>query len=667
MRTHFPVGAKDSARRVAMRLLAASPLMSAIAWAPLGHAAPKQACNEVVLQPVNLQSDDCFGTTAAIADDVLVIGAPTRDEGQSNGGAAYVFERNSDGSWAEVQMLTSGDPVTPGASAYGCAVATDGTHIFVQSKWHSAQIVPPGGSTVSVYEKQAGLWIRTQRLFDSQNTSGFADNFGVDIEVDGGRVFCVNVGRSVIHVFEKFSGQWSEVERITDAALGGFVPGGNATFAYTISVDGDRLAVTHNGWTDRVHILERGPSGWQATAQLLSGAPQVFFESPIALCGDDVFVGARVVNGQAGAVWVYRYIAGVWAHSQTVMASDSSFGADFGSSLAFDGERLIVGAPGDDTLIANAGSVYVFEDGGGGWNEARKVSSLSPLMTEYLGQSVQVQGDLVYAGARGDHVTYGGALYEFRVPVEIGVSFGEATTNSAGVPAVLRASGSPYVDNDCITFDVMGLPPAQFGYFLTSATQGYVPLFGGSEGHLFLALPIIRFNGSILISDSMGMVSFSPSLNNLPQGTVVLPGDTWSFQMWFRDTNPNPTSNTTNGLAITFATSGVPAVQFPSTLIEVEEEALQFSVTITLSQETDQNVSVPYSTSGSATHGVDWRIEESNPFIIPAGTASFEMTIVVAEDATHESNETGVVTLMMPTGGVLGTAPQFTLTIVDDD
>jgi hypothetical protein len=38
-----------------------------------------------------------------------------------------------------------------------------------------------------------------------------------------------------------------------------------------------------------------------------------------------------------------------------------------------------------------------------------------------------------------------------------------------------------------------------------------------------------------------------------PGGTHgVMPGETWNFQCWYRDANPGPTSNFTDGISITF-------------------------------------------------------------------------------------------------------------------
>ena len=44
-------------------------------------------------------------------------------------------------------------------------------------------------------------------------------------------------------------------------------------------------------------------------------------------------------------------------------------------------------------------------------------------------------------------------------------------------------------------------------------------------------------------------MTFAVDLTNLPAGTVVLPGETWSFQLWHRD---GSTSNFSSSLALTW-------------------------------------------------------------------------------------------------------------------
>ena len=135
----------------------------------------------------------------------------------------------------------------------------------------------------------------------------------------------------------------------------------------------------------------------------------------------------------------------------------------------------------------------------------------------------------------------------------LGTNYCSSNPNSTGQTAALTASGSAMVASNNLTFVVSAMPQNKFGYLLMSATQDFVPLFGGTQGNLCLGQPLLRFAKFVQNSGTSGSISFSPDLTNLPQGTVIQPGETWNFQYWYRDVNGgSPTSNTSNGLAIDF-------------------------------------------------------------------------------------------------------------------
>lgn len=50
----------------------------------------------------------------------------------------------------------------------------------------------------------------------------------------------------------------------------------------------------------------------------------------------------------------------------------------------------------------------------------------------------------------------------------------------------------------------------------------------------------------------MGGVVRQLDLTSLLQHTTFVPGSTWNFQYWYRDQNPAQTSNTSQGLEITW-------------------------------------------------------------------------------------------------------------------
>ena len=67
--------------------------------------------------------------------------------------------------------------------------------------------------------------------------------------------------------------------------------------------------------------------------------------------------------------------------------------------------------------------------------------------------------------------------------------------------------------------------------------------------------PTGRYNTSVFNASGTGEGSLVLDLTNTstPTGFVaVQAGETWYFAAWFRDTNPNPTSNFTDGVCITF-------------------------------------------------------------------------------------------------------------------
>ena len=91
----------------------------------------------------------------------------------------------------------------------------------------------------------------------------------------------------------------------------------------------------------------------------------------------------------------------------------------------------------------------------------------------------------------------------------------QANANSSGQAGRMGASGSPLIADNSLTLTAVFLPANEFGYFLMSDTQGFVPLFGGSSGNLCLGGQILRFN-----KPPSGQV-----LNTGPAGFAVLPVD----------------------------------------------------------------------------------------------------------------------------------------------
>ncbi len=137
---------------------------------------------------------------------------------------------------------------------------------------------------------------------------------------------------------------------------------------------------------------------------------------------------------------------------------------------------------------------------------------------------------------------------------EVGTAFcGPAVANSSGVAAEAHVWGSTRVADNALVLQATHMPPQVFGYFIVSATQGYVQGPGGSQGNLCLGGNIGRFGSQVQLSSQAGHFDIAPDLTNLPGLGAVPPGATLHFQAWFRDKNPSATSNFTDGTAVTFS------------------------------------------------------------------------------------------------------------------
>ena len=133
---------------------------------------------------------------------------------------------------------------------------------------------------------------------------------------------------------------------------------------------------------------------------------------------------------------------------------------------------------------------------------------------------------------------------------------GPAVMNSTGLPGRISTLGSARVSD--LNFQLIGrdLPLFSNGYFIVSANAGTVPSPGGAMGDLCLFPPYGRFIAQAQNSGLTGMIAIPVNLLALPQPSgsgAVTPGQTWRFQLWYRDSLfGTATSNFTDAIAVTF-------------------------------------------------------------------------------------------------------------------
>lgn len=178
--------------------------------------------------------------------------------------------------------------------------------------------------------------------------------------------------------------------------------------------------------------------------------------------------------------------------------------------------------------------------------------------------AVGMDGNLSLELGAASNVPFGAAVFTPRVwngrlcPIPsppIGTPYCAALPNSTGGTASIAATGSNVAAANDVTLVASGLPANRLGLFVAGDAQTATPV---ASGTLCVGGALIRFQGpgQLRQSDANGAFALRIDTSALPAGvpTAILPGDTWNFTAWYRDTTPGgaSTANFTDGVSVGF-------------------------------------------------------------------------------------------------------------------
>ena len=192
-------------------------------------------------------------------------------------------------------------------------------------------------------------------------------------------------------------------------------------------------------------------AGWSEIQRVsnVDGAIGDLFGTSVALDGDTLVVGAEqadftFVDGDQGAAFVYqRNAGGIWVLFGRLVADAPATDSDFGADVAIDGDTIVVGAPesptGGTSPIGSVGAAFVFERNQGGANAWGLSRRLDP------GGGALGDNFGVAVAVQGDQVLAGADFagesgYVFRFERDVGGAniWGQARAPGAARPAVER-------------------------------------------------------------------------------------------------------------------------------------------------------------------------------------------------------------------------------------
>ena len=142
------------------------------------------AWSQTKLTPEDGAANHWFGRGVSISGDIAVAGAPRDGDNGTRAGAAYVFERASDGTWSEVSKLTASDGAAE--DAFGENVSVSGNRIMVGGQLNDDKGENSGAAYV--FERNSdGTWSETTKLLAEDGAAG--DEFGIGVGISGGIAF----------------------------------------------------------------------------------------------------------------------------------------------------------------------------------------------------------------------------------------------------------------------------------------------------------------------------------------------------------------------------------------------------------------------------------------------------------------------------------------------
>ena len=129
----------------------------------------------------------------------------------------------------------------------------------------------------------------------------------------------------------------------------------------------------------------------------------------VDMSGDKVIIGADGEDEggtDAGAAYIHARSGITWTQQAKLVPTDTVTNSQFGYSVAIDGDRAIVGAVADDDNGSASGSAYIFAYDGITWTQQAKLVPTDTVTNSRFGHSVAIDGDRAIIGVIGASAAY---------------------------------------------------------------------------------------------------------------------------------------------------------------------------------------------------------------------------------------------------------------------
>ncbi|NEQ39397.1 MAG: LamG domain-containing protein [Okeania sp. SIO3I5] len=394
------------------------------------------------LQALEKAQSDYFGNSVAISGNFAIVGASHPVVGDYQKAAAYIFERQNNGSWQQIKKFQPKDVKED--DYFGSSVAISGDSAIVGA-FHQTigGIKYVGAAYIFERNQNNGSWEKTCKL-QSPVQKPYA-NFGYSVAISGDLAIVAAPYEGSAYIFEpnQNNDSWEKTCKLQSADQKHYTNfGSSVAISGNLAIVGSYLEKTVSPNKGAAYIFERqSRDSWQQIQKLQpkDGKTGECFGYSVAISGNLAIVGVDIIPRKndvytnVGAAYIFELqSSGSWQQIQKLQPKDGKVGDYFGSSVAISGNFAIVGAYREDTRGKDAGAVYIFERQSGSWQQTQKLLARGGQAGDKFGYPVAISGDLAIVGAHGEDTIRSdeGAAYIFSLPIETQLVGSKETNDS---------------------------------------------------------------------------------------------------------------------------------------------------------------------------------------------------------------------------------------------
>ncbi|MBU0729150.1 MAG: FG-GAP repeat protein [Proteobacteria bacterium] len=361
-----------------------------------------------------------LGYSGAMSGEYAIVGAPYSGSRYAYG-KAYIYKNEAQG-WVKKSELTPND--LKNHFTFGKSVAMDGDYAVVGADGEYSSYVTYVIGAAYVYKRDGENWVETAKLIP--HDSSLRDKFGRTVAISGDYIFVGSLGNAFsVYVFKREGENWVEQ---TELFASDAVPGDQ--FGSSISISGDYAVIgapsrdEEGVWNaGAVYVFKRDENGWHEQEKITLSNPKESdgFGSSLAIEGNTLIVGkgARNESGDDPYIaYVFKNDSTQWVEQARLSYKQKTSLMRSAHAVSISGDTAVIGIY-DEENGSGAGAINVYKRYGDIWEDHLKITSCDGAPGNRFGTSVSISGDNIMVGAPHLYPLYdlnNGAIYFYDVP-----------------------------------------------------------------------------------------------------------------------------------------------------------------------------------------------------------------------------------------------------------